>query len=51
MTKAQYEEHKKRERSAVGQIMNTATVSFADKKDKNLSRKNNKVDLRKLDTY
>lgn len=49
MTKKAYKEYQKKRRSVIGQIMNTGTISMQDGKDKLYNRRNNKVDLRKIE--
>lgn len=49
MTKKQFKEHQKAQRSVVGQMMNTGTRTMKSAKD--YTRSKNKVDLRKVELY
>lgn len=49
MTKKQYKEHQKQQRSSVGQMMKTGTITMKSSKD--FKRSENKVDLKKVDLY
>lgn len=47
MTKKQYKEHQKQQRSAVGLMMNTGTITMKSSKD--FKRSENRVNLLKID--
>lgn len=51
MTKKAFKEYQKKQRSVIGQMMNTGTISMQDGKDRIYARRNNKVDLRKIENY